>query len=100
MDIRTGEVKPWDQVTPDERKSGDWLKLPPLPKPERPLTPAGTASLVRAEEKRQRRSIRNLRDELRELGADADAVVVEPDARAVEGASPGDVLRALRECSR
>lgn len=100
MNIQTGEIKPWDLVTPDERKSGDWLKLPPLPKPERPLTPAGVEQLVRAEEKRHRRAIRRLRGELRELGADPDSVVAEPDADTVECVAPGDVLRALRECSR
>jgi hypothetical protein len=41
MNIQTGEIRPWDQLTEDEKKSGDWLKLPTRPQ-------ASEASVVRA----------------------------------------------------
>lgn len=29
MNVETGEIKPWDEITEAERASGQWVKLPP-----------------------------------------------------------------------
>ena len=28
MNIETGEIKPWDSLTDEQQKSGEWIKLP------------------------------------------------------------------------
>jgi hypothetical protein len=29
MNVQTGEIKAWDSLTEEQRKSGEWVRLPP-----------------------------------------------------------------------
>ena len=28
MNVQTGEIRPWDSLTEEQQKSGEWIKLP------------------------------------------------------------------------
>lgn len=60
MDTRTGEVKSVDQLTAEEKASGNWIPIAKKYMKKLPLTDADRARVIKAEERRQRRSARSL----------------------------------------